>query len=135
MFWLVQTLVPICVCVVLPVLIIWIIAQAANNRVNKAAEVAIKALESNSPVDTEKLIDTLKKTEKSPSQVLQLRLLRGCIFTLIGIAALCCYFFNTNFFGIFFFFSCFSFAIGFAYLIVYFVTRKSVESASENKAE
>ena len=50
MFWIVQTIVPIAVAVVLPVLIIWIVFRAASNKDNKNAEIIIKAIENNSGI-------------------------------------------------------------------------------------
>ena len=86
MFDIVQALVPIAVAVVLPVLIVWIVFRAASNKDNKNAEIIIKAIENNSTVDTDKLVNALSKHGKTPQQLLHLRLLRGCIFTFIGIA-------------------------------------------------
>ena len=133
MFWIVQTIVPIAVAVVLPVLIIWIVFRAASNKGNKNAEIIIKAIENNSGIDADKIIAALGKSEKSPLQLLQLRLLRGCIFSLLGIAtAIFAAVINSNYSGddIFYFSLLASgvfLAIGLAYLIVYFVSRKSVK--------
>lgn len=129
MFDIVQALVPIAVAVVLPVLIVWIVFRAASNKDNKNAEIIIKAIENNSTVDTDKLVNALSKHGKTPQQLLHLRLLRGCIFTFISIAMAICIaiksyslpethlrYSSMMFSGIFL-------AIGIAYLVVYFVTR------------
>lgn len=133
MFWLVQLLVPIGVTVVLPVLIVWIIFRTQINRDNKNAEIIIKAIESNSGIDADRLVEALGKRKKTPTELLQARLLRGCIFTFIGVAG--AIFAGTMAYnmpeehlqypalivtGI-------SLAIGIAYLIVYFVTRKNLD--------
>ena len=99
------------------------------NKDNKNAEIIIKAIENNSTVDTDKLVNALSKHGKTPQQLLHLRLLRGCIFTFIGIAMAICIaiksyslpethlrYSSMMFSGIFL-------AIGIAYLVVYFVTR------------
>lgn len=65
MFWLVQLLVPICVCVVLPVIIVWIIFRSVTNKDNKNAEIIIKAIESNSAIDADKLVEALSKKQKN----------------------------------------------------------------------
>ncbi len=70
MFWLVQLLVPICVCVVLPVIIVWIIFRSVTNKDNKNAEIIIKAIESNSAIDADKLVEALSKKQKTPRQIL-----------------------------------------------------------------
>lgn len=130
MFWLVQLFVPIFVVVVLPVGIMWIIFRTVSNRDNKNAEVIIKAIESNSSIDAGKLVEALGKKEKTPEQLLQIWLFRSCIFILIG-------FVLGIFSGILAYhhpslglqypsmlLSGISLAIGIAYLIVWFLTRK-----------
>lgn len=132
MFWLTQMLVPLGVCVVLPVLVVWIYYRSVTNRDNKNAEIIIKAIESNSTIDADKLVAALGKQEKTPAEVLQVRLLRGCMFTLLGIAAAviaALVYRAEDFFAFSILTSGFCLAVGLAYLIVYFVTRKSVRNA------
>lgn len=137
MFWLTQMLVAIGICVALPVLVVWIYYRSVTNRDNKNAEIIIKAIESNSTIDADKLVAALGKQEKTPAEVLQVRLLRGCIFTLAGIAAaiLAAFAYNNEplvsselTIGALIV-AGFCLAIGVAYLIVFFVTRKSVRNA------
>lgn len=132
MFWLTQLLVPLGVCVALPVLVVWIYYRSVTNRDNKNAEIIIKAIESNSTIDADKLVAALGKQEKTPAEVLQVRLLRGCMFTLLGIAAAviaALVYRAEDFFAFSILTSGFCLAVGLAYLIVYFVTRKSVRHA------
>lgn len=127
---LVEILVPLGVCVALPVLIIWLVSRASINRDNKRTQVLIEAIRQNNGVDTDKLAEALKKPEKTPAQLLMLRLLRGCIFSLIGIALVI--------FGIMYsvngegewgvpdetlVLGGLSLAVGISYLIVYFVSK------------
>lgn len=130
MYWLVQMLVPISTVVVLPVLIVWIVFRSATNRDNKNAEVLIKAIENKSAIDADKLIEALVKPKKTAVQTLQRRLLRGCIFTFAGVAIAIwgCIMSHHN---LAMMLAGISFAIGTAYLVVYFVTRKSVYSEKE----
>lgn len=128
-------LVPIFVCVVLPVSIVLIIFFAGINADNKRAKVLIKAIESNNGIDADRLAQALAKPRKTPREVLNGRLLRGCIFSfiglvfmIIGIVGFCM---NSELEdavegplilgGI-------SLSIGLSFLIVYFVTKKEVES-------
>lgn len=131
MFWLTQLLVPLGVCVALPVLVVWIYYRSVTNRDNKNAEIIIKAIECNSTIDADKLVAALGKQEKTPAEVLQVRLLRGCMFTLLGIAAAviaALVYRAEDFFAFSILTSGFCLAVGLAYLIVYFVTRKSVRN-------
>ena len=128
-------LVPIFVCVVLPVAIVAIVYGASMNNDNKRAKVLIKAIESNNGIDADKLAEALQKHKKTDREMLNLRLLRGCIFTFLGIA-LCSVSFVmlslmaeviSDSFTMPLLFGSASLAIGISYLIVYFVTRKHVK--------
>ncbi|MFH8143630.1 MAG: hypothetical protein K1V88_09435 [Muribaculaceae bacterium] len=133
----IAVLIPIFICVVLPVLIVWIVFRATMNNDNKRAEVLIKAIEANNGIDADRLADALGKPRKTAREILNLRLLRGCIFSLIGLG-----FFATSILAnieefhpdnIVFpmLIGSVPLAIGASYLIVYFVTRKQVNAASE----
>ncbi len=135
----VEILVPIFCGCVLPIAIVLIISIRKSNTVNKNSQILIKAIESNKDVDTDKLIEALKEPRKTPQEILNARLLRGCMFSLIGIAltiigivGLCT---GTNFNNddVYapFIFGGISIAIGLSYLIVYYVTRTQVENTDE----
>lgn len=131
----VDILVPIFVCVVLPVAIVAIIFAASMNSDNKRAQVLIKAIEANNNIDADKLAEALRKPKKSSREVLNQRLLMGCIFTFIGVAlfifGLVSYFMGVGFESspvtVPMLFGGASLAIGLSYLVVYFVTRKQVK--------
>lgn len=81
---LVTVLVPICVCVILPVTIVWIVMKAKKNEVNRKSEILLKAIESGVAIDT-----NLFKTEQrhiSTKERLLKRLTGACVTTFIGIA-------------------------------------------------
>lgn len=137
----IATSIPIFICVVLPALIVWIVFRASMNNYNKRAEVLIKAIESNNGIDADRLADALAKprktARKTAREILNLRLLRGCIFSFIGLG-----FFATALFAnsegfhpdnvaIPMLAGSVSLAIGVSYLIVYFVTRKQAGASSE----
>lgn len=134
-----EILIPIFICVVLPVAIVLIIALVNMNADNKRAQVLLKALEANNDIDTDKLAESLKKAKKSAREILNLRLLRGCIFSFLGIALIIISLIN---------FACGTdlgadavtvpmivggslLAIGASYLTVFFATRKQVENPDE----
>lgn len=130
-----EILVPIFVCVVLPIGIVLIISLRKANTVNKRTHIIIKAIEANKDVDTDKLIESLREPQKSPQEILNGRLLRGCMYTLIGvtlaiagIVSLCTgSAFSDDQVTVPLIFGGISLAIGVSYLIVYFVTRKQIE--------
>lgn len=128
-------IVPIFICVVLPVAIVAIIYAASINSDNQRSKVLIKAIESNCGIDADKLAEALQKPKKTAREILNLRLLRGCIFSFIGFAlciggiiALCVGLeFTSEAVAMQLLFGGASLAIGLSYLIVYFVSRKQVK--------
>lgn len=132
-------LVPIFICVVLPVAIVLIVFLYNMNSDNKRAQVLIKAIEANKDIDTDKLAEAFSKPRRSPREILNLLLLRGSIFTLCGLGFVI--------FGLVGLANDFTIrmepvmipmicgasclAVGISYLIVYFVTRKQL--ADEDK--
>ena len=86
MFEATAIVIPICVCVILPIVIVWIVFNSINNRYNRQTEVILEALKVNPNVDSEKLIESLRKKDRTVWEDLNRKLLRGVIFTLMGIA-------------------------------------------------
>lgn len=130
-----EILVPIFICVVLPVAIVAITGWTRINSDNKRTQVLIKAIEANNDIDADKLAEALAKPRKTAKEILNGRLLKGCIFTLIGVAceifALVAYCFHDadtsmdtiEMSGIA---GGISLAVGISFLVVYNVTRKQI---------
>lgn len=135
-----DVLIPIFVACVMPIAIVLIVALRKSNTVNKRSEILIKAIEANKEVDTDKLIEAMKEPTKSPQEILNAHLLRGCMFSLIGLALVIVGIVNLANGTVFsadpvtipMIFGGISLAIGTSYLIVYFVTRKQVENPENN---
>ena len=124
-----KDLLPIMVCVVLPVAIVAIVFGARIFSENRRAQVLMKAIETNPDIDFEKLAVSLGTPRKTPCQMQSGRLLRGCAFSLVGLTLSLwgvlssaplteemgeCYFLPG---GI-------SLSIGISYLIVFYINRK-----------
>ncbi len=130
-----DVLVPIFICVVLPVAVVAIVFFTIINSDNKRSKVLIKAIESNCAIDTDKLAEALQKPRKTPREILNGRLLRGCLFSFIGIVlcaiGLASYGTGTDFGAdgvtVPLIFGGISAAIGLSYLVVYFATRSQVK--------
>lgn len=129
-----HVLVPIFICVVLPVAIVLIFGIVSMNSDNKRAQILIKAIEANNSIDADKLAEALQKPKKSPREILNRRLLCGCIFALIGlflcivgIVNLCSgAYLGSDIVTRPLIFGGLSVAVGISFLIVYFVSRKDV---------
>ena len=90
-------LLPIFVCVVLPVSIVWIIGRTRQNETNRKTEVMLKAIENGADIDP----DMFKRPEKSPKTIkkdLLDKLTGACITSLMGAAFLALYFLGVDFF-------------------------------------
>jgi len=130
-----ETLVPIFVCVVLPVAIILIIAFHGMKEDSNRTKVLIKAIEANNNIDADKLAESLKKPKKTAREILNLRLLRGCIFSFIGLALVIVGIiswasgteFGSDPVTVPMVFGGISLAIGLSYLVVWYTTRKQVD--------
>ena len=83
-------LVPLGVCVVLPVLIVWLVVRARQNDTNRRAEVMLKAIEMGVPVDAD--LFKAKKAKGTIKENLLEKLSGGCITGLMGSAFLICSF-------------------------------------------
>lgn len=126
------------VCVILPVSIVLIVFLAGMYSDKKRSQVLIKAIEANNGIDADKLAEAMTKPKKTPLERLNSQLLRGCIFTLAAVpfAILAA----ASYPGLpsggisqdvemYMTLGGISFAVGIAYLITYFVTRKDVLKA------
>ena len=123
---------------VMPVMIMWIIYRAIINSDNQRAAVLMEAIRSNNSIDADRIAEALSKPRRTPRELLNLRLLRGCIFTLVGLTVVLFGAYvmvtvpETNSQNVMFIIGAPLFAVGISYLIVYFVTRKQIEN---NQAE
>ena len=80
-------LLPLGVCVVLPVMIVWLVMRTRQNETNKKTEIMLKAIESGATVDTE-FFKSQQREQKTIKERLLSRLAGGSILSLIGIAFL-----------------------------------------------
>lgn len=121
---------PICICCILPVTIVWLICRRWINNDNRRADVLIEAIKTYNGMDIDRLVETLAKPNRTPAELLNLRLLRGCIFTVgLALTVVCVVIClncggMTDPAGIFMVLGAVSVAIGVSYLITYFVTKK-----------
>ncbi len=121
------------ICVVLPVLIVWIALRARQHEVNRKADLILKAMEAGIPIDQE-FLKPDKKKNRSIKQDLLDKLTGACVTTLMGTAFLLLNFFcpgsimagNPTVGGILL-------AIGMALFISYFVGKNML--AKEIEAE
>lgn len=84
-----DALVPIGICVVLPVLVVWLIVRNKSNETNRRAEIMKLAIENNTQqTDLSGLLSSLNKKEKGVKERLLNRLQLGTMSTALGLALL-----------------------------------------------
>lgn len=133
-------LVPIFICVVLPVTVVWLVARTRQNEANKKADIMLKAIEAGVPVDMEQFNTDRKNTPKTIKQGLLDKLSGACITSLIGIAFIVLFLVNQYGPGVDFVFDnmfpiagVILLAVGIGLFISYFVGKKLL--AKEIEAE
>lgn len=119
------------ICVVLPISIVLITSVSKILSDNKRSQIIVKAIEADKEIDTDKLLDALQKPKKSAQEILNSRLLYGCIYSLVGLALIVSGIVSSVWYAdsdtmVLYIFGSISIALGISYLIVYFLTRKQV---------
>jgi hypothetical protein len=77
---------PILICVVLPVTIVWLALRARQHAIDKKAEIMLKAIESGATIDPNLLKPQTE--QKSHNEKLLDRLTGACVTSLLGVAFL-----------------------------------------------
>ncbi len=138
----IATLVPLGICVALPVLIVWLCTRAVINSENRKADVLVEAIRNNAGVDTDKIAQALGRQRTTPRELLNLRLLRGAVSSLIGVVYIIATIILVSggygiaeLFGLPLIVGGVFLAVGIGYLIVYFVSKKQINDGNEEMAE
>ena len=85
-----ETIVPIGICVVLPIIIVWLIMRRKTNETNRRTEVLLAVIEKNPDLDMdmEDFIRKMNPKTKTTKERLMSRLLWGLVFIAIGTSTL-----------------------------------------------
>ena len=81
------------ICVILPVMIVWIVSRVRQNEINRKAEIMLKALEGGVEINPE-LFKTKKDDRMKIKTDLLDKLSGACITSLMGVAFLILHFFG-----------------------------------------
>lgn len=79
----VEIIVPIGVCVVLPVMVVWLVFRSRNHIVDRKADVLLKAIENGQDIDPE-IFSTDNKSRRSLKMNLLDKLQAGIILVIMG---------------------------------------------------
>lgn len=78
-------IIPIGICVVLPIMVVWLHSRKDINETNKKTEIMLKAIESGATIDTD-LFKTQQTPAKTIKEKLLARLTAACIVSAIGLS-------------------------------------------------
>ena len=78
-------LIPICICVVLPVMIVWLVTRAWTRRTEKKMDVLMKAIENGAEVDPDMFVKATAGKPKSVKMELLNKLGTGVMLSLMGL--------------------------------------------------
>ena len=136
-----QIVVPVAICVVLPVTVVWLTTRMKMNNDKLRTEVLLKAIETNKDIDADKLAEALARPAKTERDVLFSRLKRGVLFSVLAvlctILAIVVYLtdFESNAQNVLALVAAGSYAIGIGNLVVYFVSKPHILGEENKSAE
>ena len=80
-----QILVPISICCILPIVVVWLVVRRRINETNARTQIALAAIEKNPDMDIEELLKKMSSQGKLLKEKLLVKLLWGSLATLLGI--------------------------------------------------
>lgn len=130
---LVPLLVPLGICVALPVLIVWLTTRSKIIADKLRAQIILEAIKNNPTIDPNELAKMFKPATKSEKEILNKRLQRGTVCTFLGLGGiigslLISYFgfFTSEDLMVAIFLSVIVLAVGVGSLVTFFYQRKQV---------
>ncbi len=132
----VALLIPICICVVLPVMVVWLVTRARIKKNEQKMAVLVKAIENGVDIDPELLISETESSRNTKMRLIK-KLTTGIICSMIGVALFVCpsidAFEGVAGLQMLYIIGGVMVAIGVAYMVAFFVGRKYL--APEIEAE
>lgn len=129
-------LIPICICVVLPVMIVWLVTRARIKKNEQKMAVLVKAIENGVEIDPELLVSETESSRNTKMKLIK-KLTTGIVCSMIGISLLVCpsldAFEGVAGLEMLYIIGGVMVAIGVAYMVAFFVGRKYL--APEIEAE
>jgi hypothetical protein len=137
---LVELLIPIFVCCVLPITMVWLSLRNKKNETDKRTQIVLAAIEKNPEMDIQDLLKKMAPKERLLKEKLLSKLQTGCITAILGVALLGVSFYidcmggmETNKLHMIYIGGGICMAVGIAYLVSYFIGKKML--AKEIEAE
>ena len=128
-----EILVPLGVCVALPVLIVWLTTRNSIISNKLRAQIILEAIKNNPSVDPKELAEMFKPAQKNEKEIMHKRLQRGTVCSILGLsgivgALIISYFgfFTSEDLMMMIFLSRIVLAVGIGALVTFFYQRKHI---------
>ena len=135
-----ELLIPIGICVILPIIIVWLNMRRKTNETNRRTEVLLAAIEKNPDLDMEDLIRKMNPKTKTTKERLMSRLLWGLVFIAIGASTLLSALYQDYQGGALVYFPIYSVGgclllIGISFVAVFFISKRMLAKEIEAEEE
>lgn len=135
-----EVLVPVAICVILPISIVAIVVRKKRHEMNKRTEILLAAIEKNAELDVDEYLRKMSPNKKTIKERLITKLLCGSIISALGFAVLVYSFWMDNLGGMptrslqgQYMSGATLLLVGLAIILVFFISKKML--ADEMKAE
>lgn len=123
-------LIPVCICAVLPGFVVFVVFRFLTLVNKRRSDIILEAIRQNPNIDTQELIKAFQSKQYSVWTSLSRKLLRGCIFTLMGAVLIiigCCVPLNYDSIGLLIVGGCVA-SVGIGFLITYLFVYKNKDN-------
>ena len=132
-------IIPLGICVVLPVACVCLFVYMKNHEINKRTEILLAAIEKNVDINVDVLFRKLADSQQTLKERILKKLTQGLLFSAVGLGLLCVSVwrlfdgFVTDLWYVILFIAAISLFIGISYIIVYFISKKELAKELEQE--
>ena len=132
-------IIPLGICVVLPIACVCLFVYMKNHEINKRSEILLAAIEKNMDIDVDVLFRKLADSQQTLKERILKKLTKGLLFSAVGLGLLCVSVwrlfdgFVTDLWYVILFIAAISLLIGIAYIIVYVISKKELAKELEQE--
>ena len=132
-------IIPLGICVVLPVACVCLFVYMKNHEINKRTEILLAAIEKNVDIDVDVFFRKLADSQQTLKERILKKLTQGLLFSAVGLGLLCVSVwrlfdgFATDLWYVILFIAAISLFIGISYIIVYVISKKELAKELEQE--
>ncbi len=132
-------IIPLGICVVLPVACVCLFVYMKNHEINKRSEILLAAIEKNVDINVDVLFRKRADSQQTLKERILKKLTQGLLFSAVGLGLLCVSVwrlfdgFATDLWYVILFIAAISLFIGISYIIVYVISKKELAKELEQE--